>query len=60
MVIAGDVAVEEPKGRVVADMDPEAEAEQGKSRAVGEGKSDDDAEAVKRRPRIHAAPKVAA
>ena len=47
MVIAGDAAVEEPKEHVVADMDPEAEAEQGKSRAVGDEekkeKSDDDA-----------------
>ena len=36
MVIAGDAAVEEPKEHVVADMDPEAEAGQGKSRAVGD------------------------
>ena len=36
LVIAGDAAVEEPKEHVVADMDPEAEAGQGKSRAVGD------------------------
>ena len=36
MVIAGDAAVEEPKEHVVADKDPEVEAGQGKSRAVGD------------------------
>ena len=48
LVIAGDAAIEEPKEHVVADMDPEAEAGQGLSRAAGdeekkEKKSDDDA-----------------
>ena len=41
LVIAGDAAVEEPKDQVVADMDPEAEAGQGKSCIEG-----DDAVAV--------------
>ena len=36
MVIAGDSPVEEPKEHVVADQDPETEAGQGKSRAVGD------------------------
>ena len=36
VVIAGDAAVEEPKEHVVADKDPEVEAGQGKSRAVGD------------------------
>ena len=48
IVTAGDAAVEEPKDLVVADIaEPEAEADQEKSRAVGDEekkeKSDDDA-----------------
>ena len=36
VVIAGYAAVAEPKEHVVADKDPEVEAGQGKSRAVGD------------------------